>query len=64
MLVALENVYAVLRSEKPIGPAKQLISDFARDALENGASASGINPAERTSPIGSFVPITVIIVAG
>lgn len=40
VLVALENVYAVLRSQEPLEPAKQLIAGFARDALENGASGT------------------------
>src|SRR5579859_7929409 len=47
VLVVLENVYAVLRSQKPLEPARQLIADFARDALENSASTIGINPTAR-----------------
>jgi hypothetical protein len=46
LLVALEHVYEVLRSQRPLEPARQLIADFARDALENGASTIEINPTE------------------
>jgi hypothetical protein len=42
--VALENVFAVLRSERPLGPTKMLMAELARDALENGTSSMEINP--------------------
>lgn len=34
LLVALENVYAVLRSKHPIEPVRALVADLAQDALK------------------------------
>jgi len=42
LLVALENVFAVLRSERPLGPTK-VMAELARDALQKGSSLE-INP--------------------
>jgi hypothetical protein len=46
-LVALENIYAVLRSEHPLKPTKILVTESARDALINGSSTIGFNPGAR-----------------
>jgi len=37
LLVALENVYAVLRSEEPLEPAKLLLGSFVQDFVQHGA---------------------------
>jgi integrase len=37
LLVALEHVYEVLRSEEPLEPAKVLLGNFAQDFANNGA---------------------------
>src|ERR1035437_7553476 len=37
LLVALENVYAVLRSEEPLEPAQALLSRFLQDVSENAS---------------------------
>jgi hypothetical protein len=47
LFVALEEVYAVLRSERPLEPTQQLLSRFAQDAVEDAASTLGINVAAK-----------------
>jgi integrase len=37
LLVALDNVYAVLRSEEPLEPAKVLLGNFAQDFVKHAA---------------------------
>jgi hypothetical protein len=37
LLVALEHIYEVLRSEEPLEPAKILLGNFAQDFRNNGA---------------------------
>jgi hypothetical protein len=41
LLVALENVYAVLRSKHPIEPVRALVADLAQDALKNASGVFG-----------------------
>lgn len=47
LLVAVENVYAVLRSDRPLEPTKLLVTEFARDAIENASSTIGMDPTAR-----------------
>jgi len=56
LLVALEHVYEVLRSEEPLGPAKILLGNFAQDFVEHGAGTpEGIGaPRLPSASIGSF----------
>ncbi|QDM32861.1 site-specific integrase [Tardiphaga sp. vice352] len=46
LLVALEQVYELLRSEAPLEPAKRLMADFAQDfALRGAGSTDGLQIA-------------------
>jgi hypothetical protein len=62
LLVALENVYAVLRSEEPLEPAQALLSRFLQDVSENASgtpestSMTAMRLQEAASSLGLPAP--------